>query len=957
MGPSALARRLTAFLVALILLPFAPAGARQTPSLSETPPSKEDLDAELWALQQDLRKGRWNATIPKLEKHVAAHPDHVPARVELVRSLRAVGRYDDADREMDAALQRTPDDRDALHVALEQHLTRGRFGELERAAERLLRQNSKDLRALRHRGLALLEQGKREEAETAFRAVANIAREDLVEDAASLCDVAVAFSHLGGDQEVVDALDDAKKADPDYVETYLLLGAFLLGKYEDVQAIKEYRLLLEKNPGVAEAHAGLVECYLYRGEDAQALAECANALAVNPNLLPALEAKALGALEDLKFAEARSAVDRALAVNPNSRRTRAALAAHHYLLNDRAAFGAECARVLAIDPEWGELYYVVGEALANRMRFEEALSMCRKAVEVDPTLWKAWVSVGKYSFHTGDEAAGVEALKKAQEGDPWLYPWRENMLTLAEYLKEFVTIKTPHFHVRLHVEEKAVLAEYLPALLEEAWDDMTRRYGFEPQAPILVEVFPEQKDFAVRTIGMEGIPGILGACFGGVITLDSPQAFRDRKSKKPFTPPFSWARTTWHEFAHVMALQMSNSRVPRWFTEGLSTWEERKSRFDWDREMDYDLFLAEQNGRIIPLAELNAAFRTNRIIFAYYQGGLICEFIETTFGWEKILQMLRLFGQDKQTPEVVREVLGLGAEDFDRRFLEFVRGKTASVRAFPVYDPDVVARMRREAESRPEDAELLLRIAWGYFWLKKPTDCGEYLDRALRLSPDHPSAWALRGYIAFNEGSLDKAEEHLKKAAEKGVRDFILYQRLGQIAKRAKRTDEAIAHFEASQADFPRYVGEGNSYVELEALYRSKDRHEEASRQLEAYARIAHNDVRVRRRLADAYGEREDWVTRLRYLEEIHWVNPFDVDLHRDLAAAYRKLGRLDAASRELRAAIALTDAEGSADLHAELAEVYAERGMMEEARQEAQEALRARPDHEKAVKFLERWP
>ena len=56
--------------------------------------------------------------------------------------------------------------------------------------------------------------------------------------------------------------------------------------------------------------------------------------------------------------------------------------------------------------------------------------------------------------------------------------------------------------------------------------------------------------------------GALGACFGRVVTMDSPRA----------RPPgeFNWGATLWHELAHVITLQLSNQRVPRWLTEGIS---------------------------------------------------------------------------------------------------------------------------------------------------------------------------------------------------------------------------------------------------------------------------------------------------------------------------------------------------------------------------------------------------
>ena len=75
-------------------------------------------------------------------------------------------------------------------------------------------------------------------------------------------------------------------------------------------------------------------------------------------------------------------------------------------------------------------------------------------------------------------------------------------------------------------------------------------------------MFPKHDDFAVRTLGLPGMIGALGACFGRVVTLDSPKA----------RPPgeFQWEATLWHELGHVITLQMSNQRVPRWLTEGIS---------------------------------------------------------------------------------------------------------------------------------------------------------------------------------------------------------------------------------------------------------------------------------------------------------------------------------------------------------------------------------------------------
>ena len=78
-------------------------------------------------------------------------------------------------------------------------------------------------------------------------------------------------------------------------------------------------------------------------------------------------------------------------------------------------------------------------------------------------------------------------------------------------------------------------------------------------------------------MGLPGLVGALGACFGSVVAMDSPRA----------RPPgeFSWQATLWHELAHVFTLQLSKYRVPRWLTEGISVYEEHRRSPAWGREL------------------------------------------------------------------------------------------------------------------------------------------------------------------------------------------------------------------------------------------------------------------------------------------------------------------------------------------------------------------------------------
>ena len=202
-------------------------------------------------------------------------------------------------------------------------------------------------------------------------------------------------------------------------------------------------------------------------------------------------------------------------------------------------------------------------------RFDEAVRFLREAVALDPENSRAQASLGLHLLRTGDEAEARKALDAAFARDSF-DTVTYNLLSLMDTLDKFVTVPGKNLTIRLHEQEVAVLQPYLVPLAEQALADLSARYQFTPTGPILVEVFPRHDDFAVRTMGLPGMIGALGACFGRVVTMDSP------KARPPGT--FNWAATLWHELAHVITLQMSGNRLPRWLSEGISMFEETRAR-------------------------------------------------------------------------------------------------------------------------------------------------------------------------------------------------------------------------------------------------------------------------------------------------------------------------------------------------------------------------------------------
>ena len=169
--------------------------------------------------------------------------------------------------------------------------------------------------------------------------------------------------------------------------------------------------------------------------------------------------------------------------------------------------------------------------------------------------------------------------------------------------------------------------------------------------------------------------GALGACFGRVVTMDSPQGARRRARSR-------WQATLWHELAHVITLQMSKQRVPRWLTEGISVYEEGKARPEWGREMEVPFAMALERKETLKLKDLNAGFtRPETIALAYYQASLLVDHIVTTYGQDALRRLLVAYGEGLEGEAALAKGLGASTDELQASFDAAVDKRFAALRS------------------------------------------------------------------------------------------------------------------------------------------------------------------------------------------------------------------------------------------------------------------------------------
>jgi cellulose synthase operon protein C len=436
-------------------------------------------------------------------------------------------------------------------------------------------------------------------------------------------------------------------------------GQLFHEKHTPDEAVKSFRLALQADPNWAPALAGLARA-LADEDPAEAAAAAVKALTIDPALTDAHLFEAERALDNEKPEAARASIDRVLAVNPRSPDAHTLLAAMAWVAGRNAEYETELGRARAVNPKRGDTYRVIAAHAARNYRFDEAVELGRQAIALEPSNMPAHAELGMYLLRAGGEQEARRVLDIAFRGDPYDVVTL-NLLRVLDTLDTFDTVKADVATIRLQRDESPVLRLYAVPLATKALAEMRGRYGLEMKGPVSIQVFPKHDDFAVRTTGLVGMVGALGASFGSVVTQDSPRA----------RPPgaFNWQATMWHELAHVFTLQLSKQRVPRWVTEGISVYEEGLADPSWSRDSEMSFARAYGRGGAIKLADLNGAFsRPDTISLAYFQSSLVIGLLVDRYGQDALRVMLRAFGDGATVEAAVQQATKASLADLQRAF-------------------------------------------------------------------------------------------------------------------------------------------------------------------------------------------------------------------------------------------------------------------------------------------------
>ena len=441
---------------------------------------------------------------------------------------------------------------------------------------------------------------------------------------------------LGADpKKVLDRVfDAAAKLDPKLREVYLAAGELALDKHDYALAAKKFQQGLTELPDDPDLHFGLAQAYA--PNDAPLMLEALEqALERNSNHVGSLLLLTDHAIDAEDYPAATKFLDRVESVNPWSPEAWAYRAVVAHLQNQAHAEETARQKALKFWETNPRVDYLIGLKLSENYRFSEGAEHQRQALQFDPRFLPAKTQLAQDLLRLGQETEGWKLADEVQKQDAYDVE-AYNLATLHDVMSKFTTLTNQNFILRMNGHEAAVYGPRALALLESARSNLCAKYKFEVQRPTIVEVFHEQKDFAVRTFGMPGNPGYLGVCFGSVITANSPAAH--------FEHPVNWQAVLWHEFCHVVTLQITRNKMPRWLSEGISVYEESQANPAWGQRMNPDYRSMVLGDGLTGVSQLSGAFLAPpspmHLQFAYYESSLVVEFLVQKFGPDHLKAIL-----------------------------------------------------------------------------------------------------------------------------------------------------------------------------------------------------------------------------------------------------------------------------------------------------------------------------
>ena len=576
------------------------------------------------------------------------------------------------------------------------------------------------------------------------------------------------------------AFDRAKKSNPKLPDVYIATAELALEKHDYQEAANSLKRAVELQPDNPYVHFLVAKAWA-SSDPEKTNAAIKQSLELNQHFAPTLLMQVDNMIDGEAYEQAGNLIKKVLKTNPLHPEAWAYKAVIAHLQGDEEAEKAAREKALSTWSTNPDVDHLIGKKLSRNYRFAEGAEYQRSVLKLDPDNIKARLQLSSDYLRLGKEESGWKLADQVHEADAYNVV-AYNAVTLRDEMRDYATIETDKFLLRMDAREAKIFGEQIIAHLNEAHEFLCDKYEVELDGPVTVEIFPQQKDFAIRTFGMPGGAGYLGVCFGRVITANSPSSQGER--------PANWRSVLWHEFCHVVTLEKTRNKMPRWVSEGISTYEEQEKNDAWGERLTVDYRQMIEGDDLTPVSKLSAAFLSPKspqhLQFAYFESALVVRFLIERHGLQTMKRILVDLGVGMPINEALtRHVSSL--EKLDEDFAEYAHKFVAKSAPELDWEPFQelakldLAGTKEWLKDHPNNYFGMMKLAKLLIDAKDFTAAEELLTRTRKLYPedrDGNGTYALLGLLYKKTGDKEKEAEALLKLASLNDRTLEAYERL-----------------------------------------------------------------------------------------------------------------------------------------------------------------------------------
>jgi len=676
--------------------------------------------------------------------------------------------------------------------------------------------------------------------------------------------LARALALLGFAQEAHELLREIVIAEPEHWRAHLYWGHLLREKHNPKEAQKEYQEVLRIWPGRPEAVVGLASILFEFANDVPKAKSLLQKLYLRHGSLRSgrlLEAKM--AMYQESFGVAKKTARALVAKNQRDVEAWSTLGAVAFLEDDKKAFKEALRKIKAVHPKNARFWHELGKVSSRFHRYERALAFHKKALAIDPDYAAALVDLGVAYSRLGDDESARIFLNKARDFDPFdkkafnmtVHLFNGVLKSYERWVKEGIVY-------RFSKHEATALKEVIPEWISHAREHYRERYGTTLRPPVHIELFEDPKTFSIRSVGTTQF-WAHGVCFGHVLTMRSPNA-----------GDFNAREVLLHELSHAYHLQITDGRVPRWFTEGLAELDTMRIDPSLAREIELPMaerFLAKE---MIPVCSLNRAFEQastrQELLHAYMQSRLVLEWLDHERGSEGVQAMLKQFGSGAKIEAALKETYALTCDQAQKSFRAWTKGRLKRVLPPNVFIPTSLPSLKElERRHKKGDARSGALLAWALA-RQGATERAQELLGDDTVAKDPVGGW-VEAWMLFKGLDIDGALQRLDDLERSGTSGAPVALLRAEILEEKGDDEAAIETLESAW----------NKGYRSEALYSALDRlleerglEEQRLENLARWSLVDEHNASLRRSLCEARERMDDPAGLKRALDRWQEIEP-----------------------------------------------------------------------------------